>query len=155
MTAPATTTIPSEMTVLFPVRGARRTGHTFHWPKYATPERNAMIQRARLFMSSAELAVWDIVRCKAFQCCFHRKALVLGWIVDFWCPSLGLAIDLHFGSYTNRPDKRAMIERRATMFTHSNITILQVPPSLVMSDPASVCAKIAHTVSALRAPRNI
>lgn len=58
------------------------------------PHKPWLARRMRTNPTFAEKIFWERVRCKKLGVKFRRQAIVLGWIVDFYCPSLKLIIEI-------------------------------------------------------------
>lgn len=58
------------------------------------PEQRAEARLARRALTPGQDALWQHLRSKAFGVRFRRQAIVLGRIVDFWCPAKRLVVDV-------------------------------------------------------------
>ena len=71
------------------------------------PEKKAFAKQLRLNQSFPEKIIWQRVRRKSLGCRINRQVLIMGYIVDFWCPSKKIAIEIDGKSYHNsNKDKR-------------------------------------------------
>jgi len=51
-------------------------------------------RKLRKNATPAERVLWECIRRKALGYKFRRQHVVFGYIVDFWCPALRLAIEI-------------------------------------------------------------
>ena len=116
--------------------------------RLTTPRKQQLAQKLRAEPSEAERALWQLLRRRqvgGFR--FRRRAVVLGWIPDFWCPAAKLAIEID-GRATD--GKRRRDEHRDAELAKLGIRTLHVAVQDVFDRPASVAAQIS---AELRAPR--
>src|SRR5262245_5136907 len=69
----------------------------------------------------SEAALWKLIRGSQLGLKFRRRAVVLGWIPDFWCPSAKLALEID-ASTDERKLRRDAI-RDATLERHGIHTL--------------------------------
>jgi very-short-patch-repair endonuclease len=115
----------------------------------AQPEK---LRRARMFRqspTSAEAALWGDLRRRAvggFR--FRRQHIIAGYIVDFYCPGLRLAIEVDGGVHDTQ---RELDERRTRHLAQLGVTVLRVPNARVFSEPDAVVGHILEACERLQA----
>ena len=77
--------------------------------KDCKPEKLVYARRMRKAPTPAEAALWQILRKSKFK--FHRQKIMFGWIVDFWCPSRSLVVEVD-GGYHFEPEQLSYDRRR-------------------------------------------
>jgi|HubBroStandDraft_5_1064220.scaffolds.fasta_scaffold154643_1 very-short-patch-repair endonuclease len=88
------------------------------------------LRLARCFRQAptvAEAAAWQILRDRAiFGLKFRRQQLVAGFVVDFYCPSQRLVLELDGGVHDD-PDRRERDRVRTEALRQLSIRVLRVP----------------------------
>src|SRR5271154_1818722 len=127
--------------------GGHETGTLEPWG--ARPEK---LRRARLFReapTSAEAILWQGLRRRFVGGLrFRRQHVIAGYIVDFYCPSLRLAIEVDGGVHEARRERDS---RRTAHLARIGTTILRVENSRVHADLAGILAHLAEISERLRA----
>jgi very-short-patch-repair endonuclease len=62
-------------------------------------------QKMRKRPTKAEEHLWNYLKNKQLGCRFIRQHLVLGFIADFACPSMGIVIEVDGNSHDGKEDK--------------------------------------------------
>lgn len=109
------------------------------------------LDRAREFRgrpTRSEAALWNELRGKKLGVRFRRQAPILGWIADFWCPSLRLVVEIDGSSHDQR--KTADAYRDSVMGLYG-IGVLRIPASLVENHPSDAALIVAKRVMENRA----
>jgi very-short-patch-repair endonuclease len=75
--------------------------------------------------------LWSFLKNKQLGLSFYRQKVLRGFVVDFWCPDLKLALELDGRQHLSRKAKDA--ERDKVLSEHG-ITVLRFPVLLVYSD---------------------
>jgi len=111
-------------------------------PWGARPEK---LRRARLFReapTSAEAILWRGLRRRfVLGLRFRRQHVIAGYIVDFYCPSLRLAIEVDGGVHEAQRERDS---RRTADLARLGTTILRVSNSRVHADLAGVLAQVVE-----------
>ena len=117
----------------------------------ATPEKRARARALRKEPPTGESALWQLLRKKQVAGArFHRRAVVLGWIPDFWCPAAKLAIEIDARASDWKRDRD---ERRDAHLARHGVRALHVSASEILESPGTVVAQItAALASAGRHP---
>jgi very-short-patch-repair endonuclease len=86
-----------------------------------------LARRFRQAPTDAKAAVWQILRDRAiFGLKFRRQQLVAGFVVDFYCPSQRLVLELDGGVHDD-PDRRERDRVRTEALRQLSIRVLRVP----------------------------
>jgi very-short-patch-repair endonuclease len=85
-----------------------------------------LARRFRQAPTDAKAAVWQILRDRAiFGLKFRRQQLVAGFVVDFYCPSQRLVLELDGGVHDD-PDRRERDRLRTEALRQLSIRVLRV-----------------------------
>ena len=103
-----------------------------------TPEK---IERSRVLrreMTEAEKVFWNMVRDrKMFGLKFRRQQIIDGFIVDFYCDSLGLCIEIDGGVHDS--DEQARYDReRDEVLALRGLKVLRLANEDVINDVGAV-----------------
>jgi len=100
-------------------------------------------------MTPAECALWELLRKK--QCVglrFRRQQVIDGFITDFYCESLRLAVEVD-GPYHARYSQRKRDQHREQVFQLRGIRTLRVRNEEVLTDPEGVLNRIRQLIPAV------
>lgn len=90
-----------------------------------------LARRFRQVPTEAEAAAWQILRDRAlFGLKFRRQQLIAGFIVDFYCPSQRLVLELDGGVHDD-PNQREHDHNRSQVLTRLSIRVLRLPNQAV------------------------
>ena len=119
----------------------------------AHPEK---LRRARMFRqapTSAEAMVWEVLRRRFVAGLrFRRQHIIAGYVVDFYCPALRLAIEIDGGIHDTQQERD---ELRTHHLAQLGTQVLRIPNALVFSDLTTVVAQILETATQRRAALNL
>jgi very-short-patch-repair endonuclease len=117
-------------------------------PQGAHPEK---LRRARTFRqapTSAEALLWQGLRRRFVAGLrFRRQHVIAGYIVDFYCPELLLAIELDGGVHDAQWERD---EQRTLHLARLGTRVLRIPNVRVLSDLAGVLAYIIEVSERLQ-----
>jgi len=86
-----------------------------------------LARRFRRAPTDAEAAAWQILRNRALHGLkFRRRQLIAGFVVDFYCPSQRLVLELDGGVHDD-PDQREHDLTRCQVLRRLAIRVLRVP----------------------------
>ena len=86
-----------------------------------------LARRFRQTPTDAEAAAWQILRNRAIHgLTFRRQQLIAGFVVDFYCPSQRLVLELDGGVHDD-PDQREHDLARSQVLRRLSIRVLRVP----------------------------
>ena len=120
----------------------------------AKPRKLAFAKKMRRKPTRAELEFWEIAkRIKSRDgVIFWRQAVILGWIVDFWCPKYRLAVEIDGPSH----DKRVRYDKRRANVMEEELGIMTIrfSNSDVITNPLIVETKLRNIILACRRREN-
>jgi very-short-patch-repair endonuclease len=90
-----------------------------------------------------EKKLWAHLRDKQLGVWVYKQKIILGYIVDFWCPSAGIAIEVDGKSHRSR---KAYDANRDAALMRKGIVTLRFTNSAVCRSPLVVMAKIRAKV---------
>ena len=107
-------------------------------------------KKLRRNQTRGEKAFWEIAREIRTEhgAIFWRQTVLLGWIVDFWCPKLRLVVEIDGASHKGREaydKKRALVmedELEAITIRFTNFEVI--------NNPSLVKASVIATIKQLR-----
>jgi very-short-patch-repair endonuclease len=103
--------------------------------------------RMRNNPTPAEAALWERLREYGLGVRFRRQFVTFGWIIDFYCPRLGLGIEADGPYHAERADYD---QRRDAVLKSHGITILRFPNDAILTDWPTVEAAIRTKIRALQ-----
>ena len=102
--------------------------------------------------TNAEMALWAKVRNKQFfGMRFFRQYSIGHYILDFYCPTVKLAVELDGGQH-NQSDKRERDAARSEYLKAQGIDVMRFWNNEVLLDIESVLSKLALKVTPLHPP---
>jgi guanylate kinase len=110
-------------------------------------------KRMRNNPTAEESVMWKYLRCDGAGVKFRRQAPMLGWIVDFWCPSRRLVVEID-GGYHETPERQAKDALRDERMREMGVTVLRIPNADVRSNPQAVFDLVRRTAAGLRRWKN-
>lgn len=113
--------------------------------KQAKPIKKIYARTMRANATPTERLLWEELRAKKLGVKFRRQAIILGWIVDFYCPAQGLVVEVD-GLDHQRPLKKAKDAERDKVMRARGLRILRIDSSRVLSQMPSVLEEIRQMV---------
>jgi len=102
--------------------------------------------------TNAEMALWAKVRNKQFfGMRFFRQYSIGHYILDFYCPTVKLAVELDSGQH-NQSDNREYDAARSEYLKAQGIDVMRFWDNEVLLDVQSVLSKLALKVTPPRLP---
>jgi very-short-patch-repair endonuclease len=102
--------------------------------------------------TNAEMALWAKVRNKQFfGMRFFRQYSIGPYILDFYCPTVKLAVELDGGQH-NQSDNREYDAARSEYLKAQGIDVMRFWDNEVLLDVQSVLSKLALKVTPPRLP---
>ena len=115
--------------------------------KHVSPEKLALARRLRREMTPAERRLWAAIRRNAVDGFhFRRQQVIEGYVVDFYCASAKLAIELDGGVHD---EQWKYDESRDKAISRSGVRVLRIPNEAMLD----VEAALEHIRQALRTNR--
>ena len=100
-------------------------------------------------MSKPEIMLWQQLRKKPLGIKFRRQHPIGCYILDFYCPSAKLAIEVDGMAHDmgNRPERD---ERRERDLSLQGVDTIRISAQEVLRDPADVADRILRYIQSLR-----
>lgn len=90
--------------------------------------KHAFARRMRRNMTPCEKILWERIRNKKLGVWFYAQRLAYGWVLDFWCPICGLAVEVDGKSHLARKEydlnRDIVLKKKGIMtmrFTNSEV----------------------------------
>jgi very-short-patch-repair endonuclease len=116
---------------------------------YNNPKNRVIRKKLRQNSTEAEKVIWSMVRSRQIQGLkFYRQYGIGKYIVDFYCPSLRLAIELDGGQHNEVINKMAD-EQRADYLKLQNVQVLRFWNNDVLTNKQGVYQKIIDFITPL------
>ena len=116
------------------------------------PVLKARRQELRNQATPAEKLLWRELRCRQLAGWkFRRQHSVGPYVLDFYCPSVRLAVELDGDSHFN-DDAIAYDRERTAYLNGQRISVLRFLNTEVYTDVTTVCARIAAEIEDLTTP---
>jgi very-short-patch-repair endonuclease len=103
----------------------------------------------RKSMSKPEIMLWQQLRRKPLGIKFRRQHPFGPYILDFYCPSAKLAIEVD-GMAHDMGDRPERDERRERNLSQQGIETIRISAEEVLHDPADVADRIMRYIQSLR-----
>jgi very-short-patch-repair endonuclease len=113
-----------------------------------TRSKTARARQLRRNSTDAEMKLWQRLRNKQLGVDFRRQHPTGTYVLDFYCPALGLAIEVDGGQHALAQQRDA---RRDAWFAEGGVTVLRFWNSDVMENFNGVLEAIHAKVRELRA----
>jgi|OpeIllAssembly_1097287.scaffolds.fasta_scaffold231791_1 very-short-patch-repair endonuclease len=117
--------------------------HRMPWQPWAAARDKLALARAmRKAPTESEAVLWSALRCRqldGFK--FRRQHIIAGYIVDFYCPALQLAVEIDGPIHIRR---RAADRERTTVLQALGVTLLRLTAEQVLEH----LPEALHTISA-------
>ena len=104
-----------------------------------TEDKRTASRLLRQRMTEAETVLWGALRGSALGVKFRRQQVIKGFIVDFYCDSLGLIVEADGGVHLENPENDH--ERDAIFIAH-NLTILHFKNNDILTNLTGVLEEI-------------
>lgn len=116
-----------------------------------TPRRKMLLSRElRRRSTYTEQIAWNLLRDRrCFNLKFRRQYGVAGFIVDFYCPELRLAIEIDGSSHVGREGYDAWRQR---VIEEKSISFIRVTNEVLESNPEILFDRIRDFMEAASAP---
>lgn len=117
-------------------------GYRSRMPKWKLDKAKEM----RSHLNASESLVWDMLRSRRTGVKFRSQHPMLGYILDFWCPSLRLIIEVDGPMHDPEYDEQRDLHIHRGV---EGVTILRIPTSELWADRKAVNRQIVEAVQAL------
>lgn len=102
--------------------------------KHCKPEKTEWARKLRQCPTPSEKVLFDLLKPRPWGLKFRFQSVILGWIVDFYCASQKLVIEVDGEYHTDPLQQRADAWRDSVMIKHG-FHILRISASRVMQNP--------------------
>jgi very-short-patch-repair endonuclease len=110
--------------------------------KSVAQKKIAWARKLRTNQTPAEKVLWQLLRRQQMDNLkWRRQAVLSGFIVDFYCPSKMLVIELD-GGYHSDPKQRAYDKRRTRILNRAGFKVKRYKNSYVLRDPKRTFERI-------------
>jgi leucyl-tRNA synthetase len=110
-----------------------------------TDERREQARRMRRNMTEAESALWAMVRDRRLGVKFRRQQVIDGFIADFYCEELRLAVEAD-GGWHARPAQRVRDAHREGAFLLRGIRTIRFANGEVLANAAHIRETLVRLV---------
>ena len=86
-----------------------------------------------------EKVLWDALKNKQLGVNVYKQKVILGYIVDFWCPCAGIAIEVDGPQHENR---KSYDQKRDAVLKKKGIVTMRFPTGSVLNNRPAVVAMI-------------
>jgi len=109
----------------------------------ADPAKKEFARKLRKSPTRAYDLLWHRLRVKRLSVRFSRRAIVYGWIPDFWCPAARLVIEIDYPSDSQRDAEHS---KRDKALAQMDIEVLRIASERICSDCEQVVREIEASV---------
>lgn len=88
--------------------------------------------------------LWQRLRRSKLGVRFRRRAILLGWVPDFWCPAARVAVEIDYASDQERQTDH---RRRDAILARNAIHVIRVSAERVYTEPGQVVREIELLIS--------
>lgn len=97
-------------------------------------------------MTKAETVFWNAVKSKKlFGLKFRRQQIIAGFVVDFYCNSLRLCVEID-GDIHNQEEQKEYDEEREKKIKYHDLRLLRLTNDEVINDFEKVIQKIKEFI---------
>lgn len=89
--------------------------------------------------TKTEKILWAKLKDKQLGVNWHAQKVILGYIVDFWCPAAALVVEVDGESHKKR---KAYDSKRDAVMRRKGISVMRFKNAEVQKNPAAVTALI-------------
>lgn len=114
------------------------------------PWKKEQARQMRRRMTPPEWVLWQRINRKQTGYRFRSQAPILGWIADFYCPSVRLVVEVDGRCHENR---RAEDQTRDEAMRSYGYRVLRVPARDVFADVNAVVERIRNVCESLAGDR--
>jgi very-short-patch-repair endonuclease len=112
-----------------------------------SPQKQAFAEHLLENATWPERILWSRLRQKQIGYSFQRQAIVMGYIVDFWCPTARVVVELD-GRVHERPEIAEADKQKDLIFAKCGIACLRFPNKDVYRGMSAVLIRIWETCNA-------
>lgn len=113
--------------------------------KHVGEEKKLFARRLRKNQTYCERRLWSFIRSRRLRVKFRRQAIILGYIVDFFCPQEKLIIEID-GKIHNSPERKEYDETRTLHLSRKGFKIIRFTNEQVLYDLQGVLTEIRNSI---------
>lgn len=113
------------------------------------PEKFLFAQAMRKKPTESEKILWNEIKSRKLGVKFRRQSPILGWIVDFYCPSHNLVIELD-GLYHKKPEVLKADAKRDSVMASYGFYTMRIDNKEVLENTTAVLDKIRHLIAGIK-----
>ncbi len=107
--------------------------------RYVSEEKKEFAHQLRQNPTPSQARLWQEIRSKKIGWRFRRRAILYGWIVDFWCPAAKFAIEIDHASDVEREKEHS---HRDSVLSDYGIRMLRIKAVRVFKDTQAVLKEL-------------
>ena len=111
--------------------------------RHVSEEKKVLARQLRQNPTPSQARLWQEIRSKKINWRFRRRAILYGWIVDFWCPAAKLAIEIDHALDVEREEEHS---HRDSVLSDYGIRMLRIKAARVFKDMQAVLKEIKDTL---------
>jgi very-short-patch-repair endonuclease len=111
-----------------------------------TEEKLIRAKQLRREMTQAEALLWHELRANKLGVHFRRQQIIAGYIVDFYCHSASLVVEVDGAVHANS-DQQSQDARRDEVLKGMGLNVLHIRNSEVESDMPRVLARLRELIA--------
>jgi very-short-patch-repair endonuclease len=119
----------------------KRWGKNWSFKSRVSPEKTKFARNMRKNPTKAEALLWSKLKAKKTGYKFTRQKVILGWIVDFYCPKVRLVVEVD-GKYHELELQKKKDNLRDLVMSEHGFSILRVTNRCVMGNVNDVAMRI-------------
>ena len=100
-------------------------------------------RRLRGSMSLPEVLLWRHLRGKPMAVRFRRQHPIGDYVLDFYCPAAGLAVEID-GMSHDEPRQAEHDAQRDAWLASRHIRVVRIPAREALNDPAAVAESVVR-----------
>jgi very-short-patch-repair endonuclease len=104
-----------------------------------------MAAHLRASPTAAYEKLWQQLRSRKLGVKFRRRAVLYGWILDFWCPSERLAVEIDYASDKARFEEH---RHRDSILAQHAIHVVRIPAERIYLASAQVIRELQQYLGA-------
>ena len=117
---------------------------------HATKKKIRFAKRLRKHQTRAELAFGEIIRAieRTIGVRFWRQTVLLGWIVDAWCPSKKVIVEIDGSSHDSKKAQKYDARRTSVLQKELGARVVRFRNEEVLRSPLLVEARLRSLLAA-------
>src|SRR5580693_4643001 len=112
-------------------------------PKFSLDEKRNFASGMRAKPTHAEAAMWALLRANQAGATFRRQITLYGWIVDFYCPTLRLVIEVDGSAHDSEEAQLRDAQKESVLAKHG-LKVIRFENEDVLKYPTVVHALIVQ-----------